>query len=506
MSEMSGNGGRSVRSLVVLALAAGLAGCGTGESAESTALSMGVVERGNLRITAEATGSVEPVRQVEVKSKASGEVLKLHVDVGDQVERGTLLAEVDPRDVRNAYEQVAADLEVAQQRRAIAAAQLKRQEELAAAGFITEQELETARLDDANAEATLIRARTNQNLAELQLADVTIRAPLAGTILARNVEEGSVIQSASQNVSGGSVLFTMAELEQMQVRTLVDETDMGELRAGMEATVTVEAYPDRVFEGMVEKIEPQAVVQQNVTMFPVIVQLDNSSGLLKPGMNAEVEVLIDEATDVLLVPNNAIVNTNDAGPAAMVLGLDVENMDLTQFQRAGRFGGQMPAGAGGRGGIARGGTTESAGAAPNAGAPNGRGAAGGGFQPGDFSPDSARSLAAAMRGARGGGAGGRGGAGLAAAGNDAATRLTRRVVVFTVSDSIPGARPEPRLVEIGLNDWDRTQVLSGLEEGEQVALIGAAQLQAQQQEFMERIGNRGGGMPFVGGGGGGRGR
>jgi HlyD family secretion protein len=451
---MSGNGGRSVRSLVVLAMAAGLAGCGTGESAESTALSMGVVERGNLRITAEATGSVEPVRQVEVKSKASGEVLKLHVDVGDQVERGTLLAEVDPRDVRNAYEQVAADLEVAQQRRAIAAAQLKRQEELAAAGFITEQELETARLDDANAEATLIRARTNQNLAELQLADVTIRAPLAGTILARNVEEGSVIQSASQNVSGGSVLFTMAELEQMQVRTLVDETDMGELRAGMEATVTVEAYPDRVFEGMVEKIEPQAVVQQNVTMFPVIVQLDNSSGLLKPGMNAEVEVLIDEATDVLLVPNNAIVNTSDVGPAAMVLGLDVENMDLTQFQRAGRPEGQAAAaGAGGRGGMARGGTPESAGAALNAGA--------------SFSPPAA-----------------------------GVTQRTQQAVVFVLRETETSSVPEPRLVEIGLNDWDRTEVLSGLEEGEQVALIGAAQLQARQDEFMDRMRGRRGGMPF----------
>ena len=116
----------------------------------------------------------------------------------------------------------------------------------------------------------------------------------------------------------------MADLGEMQVRTLVDETDMGQLKAGLEAAVQVEAYPGRTFLGYVEKIEPQAVVQQNVTMFPVIVHLDNRSGLLKPGMNAEVEVLIDEATDVLLVPNNAIVNTGDVGPAAMVLGLEIE--------------------------------------------------------------------------------------------------------------------------------------------------------------------------------------
>jgi len=491
---MSGNDGRITRhSLAALALAVGLAACGTGEGAESAALSTGTVGRGSLRITAEATGSVEPVRQVEVKSKASGEILRLYVDVGDEVERGTLLADVDPRDVQNAYEQTVADSRVAEQRRAIAAAQLKRQEELAEAGVITEQELESARLEDANADATLIRAKTNLNLAELQRADVTIRAPLAGTILTRNVEEGTVIQSASQNVSGGSVLFIMAELDQMQVRTLVDETDMGDLRAGMEATVTVEAYPDRVFEGVVEKIEPQAVVQQNVTMFPVIVQLDNASGLLKPGMNAEVEVLINEATDVLLVPNNAIVNTSDVGPAAMVLGLDIETMDLSEFQSASRFGGRM-AGAAGRGGNAgRGGTPAGGGTTERP-------------QFGDVSPASGQPPSTGARGGRGTGAGGRRGGGFPTAENGSVPRLARRAVVFAVTDTLPGSLPEPRLVEIGLNDWDRTEVLSGLDEGEQVALIGAAQLQARQDEFLDRMRNRGGGNPFGGGGGGGRGR
>ena len=107
------------------------------------------------------------------------------------------------------------------------------------------------------------------------------------------------------------------------------------------------------------------------------------------------------------------------------------------------------------------------------------------------------------RGGRAGGAGRQGGAFGAGAG---AARLARRVVVFVVPDSQSVATPEPRLVEIGLNDWDRTQVLSGLEEGDRVALIGAAQLQAQQDEFMNRMRSRGGANPFGGGGGGGRGR
>ncbi|RMH13497.1 MAG: efflux RND transporter periplasmic adaptor subunit, partial [Gemmatimonadetes bacterium] len=341
---------RSFLPVAALALLPWAAACNrTGEAEEAPAVQTVPVERGDLNITAEATGQVEPIRKVEVKSKASGEILKLYVDVGDKVEPGALLAEVDPRDVRNAYEQAQADLEVARARMAIAEAQLQRSRELKDREVITEQEFESATLEYSNARATLVKAETNAELAELRLGDVTIRAPMAGTILEKNVEEGQVIQSASQNVSGGTVLFVMANLDDVQVRTLVDETDMGDLKAGMEAIVKVEAYPDRTFRGAVEKIEPQAVVQQNVTMFPVIVRLDNRSGLLRPGMNAEVEVQVARATDVLLVPNNAIVTPQDAGPAAMVLGLDPAELDLRSLFRRGRGGAGGPASGAGAG-------------------------------------------------------------------------------------------------------------------------------------------------------------
>ena len=120
-----------------------------------------------------------------------------------------------------------------------------------------------------------MKAETNHDLAILQLNDVRIRAPAAGTIIQKSVEEGVVIQSASQNVSGGTALFTMANLAEMQVRTLVDETDMGQLASGLEAIVSVEAFPDQSFRGMVDKIEPQATVVQNVTMFPVMTVVCN---------------------------------------------------------------------------------------------------------------------------------------------------------------------------------------------------------------------------------------
>jgi len=503
------------------------AGCSAEPQAEAGPSRLTVqVRRGNLIIRAEATGTVEPVRKVEVKSKASGEILRLHADVGDRVTRGTLLAEIDPRDVQNNYNQVQADLEVARARMEISEDQLERSRQLLAAEVITPQEHENARLDYTNAQASLVRAETNFNLSELQLMDVRITAPMDGTIIQKNVEEGVVIQSASQNVSGGTALFLMANLGEMQVRTLVDETDMGMLRAGMTVDISVEAFPDQTFAGTIEKIEPQAVVEQNVTMFPVIVTLDNRSGLLLPGMNAEVEIFIAEARDVLLVPNNAIVRAEDAGPAAMALGLDIESLDLTAFTQAGgstsgfaaRGGGGAGAGFGGRG------TGDRTGG--NGGARRGGGAAAGGdldpaalarmqemraqAESGAISQDDLR---AAMQALRPQGAGGRGATTSGANGEGAAPAVeTRPGAVFVLS---PSGEIQPRSIQIGQGDWDNTQVTGDIQEGDLLVIVGAAQLQAQQQEYLDRMLSRmggqnpfGGGVPsggrgFPGGGGGG---
>ena len=348
---------RSLRPWSTILLLPLILACDTGEAEEAPTLQRATVTRGDLMITAEATGLVEPIREVEVKSKASGEILRLHIDIGDEVSPGALLAEIDPRDVRNASDQAEADLQVARARLEISQAQLGRSELLLASGVISLQEHESKNLDFANSQATLVKAETNYELSQLRLSDVTIRAPMAGTILQKDVEEGQVIQSASQNVSGGTTLLIMADLRMMQVRTLVDETDMGEIRKGMEAIVDVEAFPNRSFVGTVDKIEPQAVVQQNVTMFPVIVTLDNASGLLKPGMNGEVQIEIAQAPGVLLIPNNAVVNPQDVQPAAMALGLDLDALDMGGLFAGGRGRGRgdpSARGQGGRPGGARG--------------------------------------------------------------------------------------------------------------------------------------------------------
>ena len=398
----------------------------------------------------------------------------------------------------------------------IAESQIERSTLLLEREVITAQEHEGARVEYANSRANLVKARTNHELAVLQLEDVLITAPMSGTIIQKNVEEGMVIQSASGNVSGGTTLFLMANLGEMQVRTLVDETDMGQLEPGMVANVTVEAFPDRTFRGEVQKIEPQATVEQNVTMFAVIVSIDNSGRLLKPGMNAEVEVMVDEAVNVLVVPNNAIVKTTDVGPAAMALGLDVENMDLTAFMRAGgggfnrgREGGPGAGGdgdgaqhGGGERGQRGGGDGQSARGGQRGGGPGGAAAAQmqalqGQLEAGEITQDEMRErMQSAMAGFAG--FGGEGGP----------PRRSRAAVVFVMgADSVP----VPRQVQIGLNDWDRTQIVSGVEEGEVLVVVGAAQLMAQQQAFLDQMRERmGGGNPFGGGTrggmGGGRGR
>lgn len=492
------------RTFMGVALVAGLAACSGGQAAEEAGPSRltATVRRGNLVIRAEATGSVEPVRRVEVKSKASGEILRLHTDVGDQVARGTLLAEIDPRDVRNSFNQVQADLEVARARLEISEAQVERSRQLLEASVITQQEHENARLDYTNSQASLVRAQTNFELAQLQLNDVSIRAPMDGTIIQKNVEEGVVIQSASQNVSGGTTLFVMADLADMQVRTLVDETDMGLLQAGLDARVTVEAFPDRTFQGAIEKIEPQAVVEQNVTMFPVIVTLDNRSGLLKPGMNAEVVIEIDEARNVLMVQNNAIVSTENVGPAALALGLDIESLDLTAFMSASggsfqRAGGGQGRGQGGGGGF--GGGQALANMPPEM--QERMQAIRAQIQSGEITQEAAREMMQQAMGGRG----------AAAAGSRAApptegapARETRPAAVFVVG---PDGVLEPRLVQMGIGDWDNTEIVSGVEEGDVLAIVGPAQLQAQQAAFLEQMRGRMGGTNPFGGGmpGGGRG-
>jgi len=373
------------------------------------------VSHRNLSITAEASGLVEPVQVIEVKSKASGEVLKVLADSGDHVEKGALLATIDPRDVQSALDQAQADRDSAKVKAQVTAAHKTRMKTLLTSQTVTQEEYEDAVDAASAAQASLVRADAALTLAKERSLDVVIRAPSSGTVLTRTVQPGGIIASATSNVSGGTTLFTMADLSQMQVRAQVSEADIGRIAAGQTAMITVQAYPGKTFTGKVMKIEPQAVVDSNVTLFPVLIQVDNQAGLLRPGMNAEVAVQVTDRENVVAVPSSAVVAPKDALSTAQALGLDPKAVRTA---------------------------LKDVGAQP--------------------------------------GAAGDGGPG----------------VLFVQQGANVSAVP----VTLGMSDWTYTEVTHGLTGNEQVVLVAAAQLSAQQKQQTDQMKQRmSGPVPGMGG-------
>jgi len=435
---------------------------------EPIVIETAAVERRDITVSAQATGTVEPINVVEVKSKASGQVVRMPVDVGSLVKAGDLLVQIDTRDVQNQYNQALADLQSAQIQAQVTLTQRNRSRALIAEKIITAQENEATILNYASAQASVVRARTNLDLAKQRLEDATVRAPVGGTVIAKPVSLGQVITSATSGASGGTTILNMADLTKVRMRAFVNETDIGSVRAGQIATVTVDAYPDRRFTGVVEQIEPQAVVQQSVTMFPVLVSLSNPDGSLKPGMNGEVLMIMEQRLGVLAIPSDAVRSIREVTTVAPTLGLNPDSV-RAQLQAA-RGGGS---GFGGR----RGATAASSTASGQGRANTRRGGAG--------LSDSARAARRAQRmqggaaqaGGPAGATGQMGGGGAQFGGGGTMN------IVFTKKDG----KFSPKMVRTGVSDFDYTEVVSGLVEGEQVALLAAAALEAQRQQRNERL-------------------
>ena len=298
--------------LVFVALVA--AGCT--EPVEEVVYEKAPVEPRPIAVAVEAAGIIEPETTVEVKSKASGEILKMDWDTGDRVEQGALLVQIDQRTPRNRFAQAEAELKAARARRSIADTQMKRAETLVKSGTLTETDYEQTVLEFANAQAQVVTADVNVQNARIAMEDTDVLAPISGTIIEKLVETGQVISSPTMDVGGGTLLMKMADLTSVQVRALVDETDIGKIRPGMSTKVTVSAYPNQPFSGRVLKIEPQARVEQNVTMFAVLVTLENKDGLLLPGMNAEVEISIAARDAAMAIPTMALRTNFDIDASA----------------------------------------------------------------------------------------------------------------------------------------------------------------------------------------------
>lgn len=389
-----------------------------------------------------------------------------------------------------------------------AASQLSRADELYKSQSITQTEQEQAVLAYANAKAEVVGAEVAVENAKIRMADTDVRAPITGTIIEKNVERGQVISSPTSDVGGGTVLLKMADLNLVQVRTLVDETDIGKIHAGLRATVTVDAYPNTPFEGEVLKVEPLATTQQNVTMFPVIVRIANRDGRLRPGMNAEVEIHVGQRDSVLAIPNAALRTQRDVGSAAQVLGLDPAGIEaqLAANDSAARARTDTAVGQTSQAAVAPGaGTAPAAGGAPAANTmttPDGRTIT---LPPGVTEAQVRAIFAKRMSGKEltdteratlrqvfAGMGGGRSGGGARPPSND--FQFGGRYIVFVLRNGVP----TPVNVRTGLTDLDYSEVMSGVALGDSVLILPSASMIQSQQEFKQRIGNMtGGGLPGV---------
>ena len=329
----------TLRGGTVFGLALLAAGCAEQPAPEPQAYDQAPVELRDIRVFVEAAGAIEPLRTVELKSKASGEILSIGAENGDWVKQSTLLVRIDKRIPTNNLAQAEAALKAAESRRSIALLQMERAEKLVSDNTITDSDFEETALTLSEAEAQLVKARVDVENARIALDDTDVLAPIDGTIIERNVEPGQVISSPTQDVGGGTLLLRMANLRRVVVRTRVDETDIGKISAGMQANVAVAAYPNQEFSGRVEKIEPLAVVEQSVTMFSVLILLDNPDSLLLPGMNAEVEIKIAEELQAPSVPMAALRTLDDIEATAHMLNWPHSNLLDAVMKERGKAGG-----------------------------------------------------------------------------------------------------------------------------------------------------------------------
>jgi HlyD family secretion protein len=479
-------------SLVLVAIA--LAACNRGGNKDAMAIQTAPVARQNIVVDVEATGVIQPINTIQVRSKASGQIIKMPVQLGSVVKPGDLLVQIDPRQVQNVYNQSVAALQAANANVTVTKAQLDRALQLEKEGVITAPDLETAQLNYANARSQQATATTNLENAKIALEDATITAPSAGVVIEKDVSQGQVIASATNSPSGGTLLLQMADLSQVMDSTLVSESDIGHVRPGQQAQVKVDAYPNRTFTGTVAKITPQATVQQSVTMFPVLVHLANNDGALMPGMNSDVSVLVAQRDDVLTVPNDAIRSLSEAQPAAVALGLDPAQVQQAIRTQLASRGGAAPVVSG---------DTEAGVAIPDGAAESGRS---GPSAPGGAPARSGTGTA----GTRAGGAGGAGSTRGMAAGQANGTRNgaargnttgaggSRAGNVVALQFGNPNPRPglvfiaanntfTPRVVTLGLGNYDATEVIAGLQPNERVALITSAMLIQARNARMQRI-------------------
>jgi HlyD family secretion protein len=289
------------------------------------------VARGDIMATVTATGTMNAVTTVLVGTQVSGMIKKLHADFNSRVTKGQVIAEIDPATFQAQVDQAGANLlqaraAVEKSKATLADAKRirNRNKELYSRNLIARADLDTSEAThDANeAQVAADTAQVAQNEALLRLAETNLRytkivSPVDGTVVSRNVDVGQTVAASFQTPT----LFTIAQdLTKMQIDTNVDEADIGRIGVGQDAKFTVDAYPESTFRGTVGQVRIAPIIVQNVVTYDVVITVDNTDMKLKPGMTANVSIIVDIKKNVLKVPNGALrfrpTEKTTAGPTA----------------------------------------------------------------------------------------------------------------------------------------------------------------------------------------------
>ncbi|MBL9217712.1 MAG: efflux RND transporter periplasmic adaptor subunit [Opitutaceae bacterium] len=262
-----------------------------------------VLARGQIRQVVTATGQLDAVLSVDVGSQISGLVIKLHADFNTMVKKDQIIAEIDPATYQQRLRQAEADLASSQASNRLQQLNTQRTRELAAKSLVTQQEVDQAEAQLAQANATLLTRQAAVENANVDLARCTIRSPIDGMVISKQTEEGKTV-AASLNAP---TLFTIAnDLAKMQITAAVAEADIGSVQQGQNVSFTVDAFPGRSFTGQVTQVRNAPKTTQNVVSYETIISVENRDLKLRPGMTANVSIVVASRDDALRLPNSSL--------------------------------------------------------------------------------------------------------------------------------------------------------------------------------------------------------
>ena len=261
------------------------------------------VKKGNLAYEVTATGTINPINTVTVGTQVSGIVETVLVDYNDDVEKGQVLALLDSSTLKENMEKSFASYELSLAKESKAKLNYERIKKLYSDKLTSKASLEDAEIEYKEASANVLNAKANYNISKKNFEYATITSPVSGTVISKEIEQGQTVASSFSTPT----LFQVAEdLSKMQIEASVSEADIGYIKKDMKATFTVDAYPNDKFDGKIRQVRLSPTEESNVVMYTVIIEIDNSSRKLLPGMTASVTIKAKEALDVLTISAMAL--------------------------------------------------------------------------------------------------------------------------------------------------------------------------------------------------------